>query len=89
MAIAHVDVEEVVVTGFAQSIATAISVKRNADTVVEAISAEDIGGLPDKSIADSLSRLPGITVTRKGGQAGTIADPKIIFNIVPRETIRP
>lgn len=66
------DVEEVVVTGFAQSIATAISVKRNADTVVEAISAEDIGGLPDKSIADSLSRLPGITVTRKGGQAGTI-----------------
>lgn len=66
------DIEEVVVTGFAQSIATAISVKRNADTVVEAISAEDIGGLPDKSIADSLSRLPGITVTRKGGQAGTI-----------------
>ena len=66
------EVEEVVVTGFAQSIATAISVKRNADTVVEAISAEDIGGLPDKSIADSLSRLPGITVTRKGGQAGTI-----------------
>lgn len=66
------DVEEVVVTGFAQSIKTAIEVKRNADTVVEAISAEDIGGLPDKSIADSLSRLPGITVTRKGGQAGTI-----------------
>ncbi len=65
-------VEEVVVTGFAASIATAIDIKRNADTVVEAISAEDIGGLPDKSIADSLSRLPGITVTRKGGQAGTI-----------------
>lgn len=69
---ADTDVEEVVVTGFAQSIATAIAVKRNADTVIEAISAEDIGGLPDKSIADSLSRLPGITVTRKGGQAGTI-----------------
>jgi iron complex outermembrane recepter protein len=65
-------VDEIVVTGFAKSIATAIETKRKADTVIEAISAEDIGGLPDKSIADSLSRLPGITVTRKGGQAGTI-----------------
>lgn len=66
------EVEEITVTGFAKSIATAIETKRQADTVVEAISAEDIGGLPDKSIADSLSRLPGITVTRKGGQAGTV-----------------
>lgn len=65
-------VEEITVTGFAKSIATAIEMKRNADTVVEAISSEDISGLPDKSIADSLSRLPGITVTRKGGQAGTV-----------------
>jgi TonB-dependent receptor len=67
-----VDVEEVVVTGYAKSIATAIEMKRNADTIVQAISAEDIGGLPDKSIAESLSRLPGITVTRSSGQAGTI-----------------
>ncbi len=66
------DVEEVVVTGYAKSIATAIDMKRKADTIVQAISAEDIGGLPDKSIADSLSRLPGITVTRSSGQAGTI-----------------
>lgn len=66
------EVEEVVVTGYAKSIATAIDMKRKADTIVQAISAEDIGGLPDKSIADSLSRLPGITVTRSSGQAGTI-----------------
>jgi len=66
------DVDEVVVTGYAKSIATAIDMKRNADTIEQAISAEDIGGLPDKSIADSLSRLPGVTVTRSSGQAGTI-----------------
>lgn len=67
------DIEEVLVVGqFAKSIATAIDMKREADTVIQAISAEDIGGLPDKSIADSLSRLPGITVTRSSGQAGTI-----------------
>ncbi len=64
--------EEVVVTGFAQSIANAIETKRNADTVIQAISADDLGGLPDVSIADALGRLPGITVTRSGGQAGTI-----------------
>ncbi len=63
---------EVVITGFRASIANSIEMKRTADTIVQAISAEDIGGLPDKSIAESLSRLPGITVTRSSGQAGTI-----------------
>jgi len=68
----NANVEEVVVTGFARSIQNAIDVKRNADTVVQAISADDIGGLPDVSIADALGRVPGITVTREGGQAGRI-----------------
>lgn len=66
------EVEELVVTGFARSIQNSIDTKRNADTVVQAISASDIGGLPDVSIADALGRVPGITVTRKGGQAGTV-----------------
>lgn len=66
------EAEEVIITGFRGSIANSIEMKRNADTIVQAISAEDIGGLPDKSIAESLSRLPGITVTRSSGQAGTI-----------------
>lgn len=87
-------VEEITVTGFAKSIVNAIEMKRNADTVVEAISAEDIGGLPDKSIADSLSRLPGITVTRKGGQAGTIqargmGDGYVFSTLNGREQVSP
>lgn len=65
-------VEEVVVTGYALSIQNSIDIKRNADTVVQAISADDLGALPDASIADALGRVPGITVTRSGGQAGTI-----------------
>jgi iron complex outermembrane receptor protein len=64
--------EEVVVKGFAQSVANSIDAKRQADTVIQAISAADLGGLPDVSIADALGRLPSITVTRSGGQAGTI-----------------
>src|SRR5690606_41954773 len=66
------DVEEVVITGFRQSLVNALAVKRNSDTVIEAISADDIGGLPDVSIADSLSRLPGVTSVRTGGQASEL-----------------
>lgn len=64
--------EEVIVTGFRRSLLNSIDSKRNADTIIESISADDIGGLPDRSIADSLARLPGITVDRTGGQAGEI-----------------
>nr|WP_324258564.1 TonB-dependent receptor [Cellvibrio fontiphilus] len=69
---AEKEVEEVVVTGFRQSVLNAIDAKRNSDTVIEAISADDIGGLPDVSIADSLSRLPGVTSVRTGGQASEL-----------------
>ncbi len=56
----------VVVTGIRRSIESSIATKRNSDSIVEAISAEDIGKLPDASIAESLARLPGLT-----GQRGT------------------
>ncbi len=56
--------QTVTVTGIRKGIEDAISVKRNADGVVEAISAEDIGKLPDTSVAESVSRLPGVTAQR-------------------------
>ena len=65
-------VEEVVVKGFRLSLENAISNKREAATVIESISAEDIGKLPDISVADSIARLPGVTAQRTGGQAGAI-----------------
>lgn len=64
--------EEVVVTGFRQSILNAIDAKRMADTVSEAISADDLGALPDVSMADALTRLPGVSAVRTGGQASEI-----------------
>lgn len=57
-------VEGVVVTGIRKGIEDAISVKRNSDSIVEAVSAEDIGKLPDISVAESVARLPGVTVQR-------------------------
>lgn len=53
--------EEIVVSGFRMSLQNSMNLKRDADGVVEAVSAEDIGQLPDKNVADALQRLPGIT----------------------------
>lgn len=64
--------EEVVVTGYRQSILNAIDAKRLGDTVSETLSADDLGALPDVSMADALTRLPGISAVRTGGQAGEI-----------------
>ena len=55
---------EVVVTGIRASIESAIATKRNADGIVEALNAEDIGKLPDTTVAESVARLPGVTAQR-------------------------
>lgn len=64
--------EEVTVTGFRKSVMDAMGTKRDAKAVVEAISAEDIGKLPDSSIAESISRLPGLASQRLDGRASRV-----------------
>jgi iron complex outermembrane receptor protein len=66
-------VQTVKVTGIRRGIEAAISVKKNNDSIVEAISAEDIGKLPDQSIAESIARLPGVTAQNIRGQASVIS----------------
>ncbi len=65
---APVDDGAIVVTGYRASLNASASIKRSAPTIVEAISAQDIGKLPDVSIADSLARLPGVTAQRLEGR---------------------
>ncbi len=60
-------VEEIVVTGLRGSLRDALEVKRNSDLVVDAISADNIGQLPDVTIAESIARLPGVNATRDRG----------------------
>ena len=55
---------EVIVTGLRSSLESAQSIKLNADTFVDSITATDIGAFPDKSVAEALQRVPGITVSR-------------------------
>lgn len=66
-------VDKVVVTGIRGSIESSIATKRNADSIVEVVSAEDIGKLPDVSIAESLARLPGVAAQRVDGRAQVLS----------------
>ncbi|MDP7592160.1 MAG: TonB-dependent receptor [Litorilituus sp.] len=65
-------IEVIEVTGFRRSLIQSINQKRFADTVTEQLSADDLGALPDVSMADALTRLPGISAVRTGGQAAEI-----------------
>lgn len=67
------NLDAIVVTGIAGSIENALKTKENANNIVEAISAEDIGKLPDASIAESLARLPGLATQRVDGRADQIS----------------
>ena len=59
----------IVVRGIRSSLRSSIAEKRESTSIVEAVSAEDIGQLPDTSIADSLARLPGLAAQRLRGRA--------------------
>ena len=61
------------VSGFAASIQSAVAAKQSSNEIVEAISAEDIGKLPDVSIAESIARLPGVSAQRVAGRAQVIS----------------
>ncbi len=59
--------EEILVKGIRASLAGAQNIKQDSDTVVDAITAEDIGALPDRSVTEALQRVPGIAINRFAG----------------------
>ena len=62
--------DAVTVTGIRASMEQSLNVKRNADSRVDVITAEDIGKMPDKNVADSLQRVPGVTISSAGANEG-------------------
>ncbi|HVO00183.1 MAG TPA: TonB-dependent receptor [Steroidobacteraceae bacterium] len=64
--------EEIVVTGVRASEQRSVELKRNADMIQDSISAEDIGKLPDTTIADSLQRITGVQINREGGEGTSV-----------------
>ena len=66
------DAEEIVVTGIKASLTRALDIKRDATGVVDAISAEDIGKMPDTNLAESLQRISGVSIDRSNGEGSKV-----------------
>jgi len=67
---ATTSLDEVVVTGIRHSVEQSLEMKRAANSVQDVVTAEDIGKMPDKNVADSLSRVPGVTISSAGANEG-------------------
>ncbi|MCF7223323.1 TonB-dependent receptor [Marilutibacter chinensis] len=70
---AATDLDAVVVTGYRYAIEESLEQKRNANAIVEVITAEDVGKFPDKNVADALQRVPGVVVSRDGGEGKSVS----------------
>ncbi len=62
------DLQEIVVTGFRESLESALNRKRTSIQVSESVVAEDLGKMPDQNVSESLERLPGVSINRSGGK---------------------
>ncbi len=65
--------DTVVVTGYRYAIEQSLDQKRAANAIVEVVTAEDVGKFPDKNVADSLQRVPGVIVNREGGEGKNVS----------------
>jgi TonB-dependent receptor len=70
---AQESLEEIVVTGFRQSLSVALDEKRAATGSIDAIVAEDIADFPDLNIAESIQRVPGVSIARDGGEGRQVS----------------
>ncbi|MFY7914979.1 MAG: TonB-dependent receptor [Rubrivivax sp.] len=79
------------ITGIRASLETASNIKRNASAVVDAVSAEDVGKLPDSDVGQALGRIPGISVGRAFGQGAAVSirgtDPQMTYTTLNGQTI--
>ncbi|MBC3766923.1 TonB-dependent receptor [Neptunicella marina] len=66
-------VETIEIRGIRASMAENLAIKRLSNSIVDAITAEDIGKFPDKNVADSLQRVPGVVITRSGGEGSGVS----------------
>jgi TonB-dependent receptor len=66
-------IDEIQVTGFRASVAKSLDTKRDAAGAVDAITASDIAEFPDNNLAESLQRIPGVAISRSGGEGRNIS----------------
>ena len=66
-------IEEVVVTGIRGSLRQSLDMKRDADNIMDALVAEDIGKFPDQNLAESLQRISGVAIDRMRGEGAQVS----------------
>jgi TonB-dependent receptor len=66
------DASEIVVTGFRSSLIKAIDIKRASANIVESVLAEDMAKMPDLNLSESIQRIPGVAISREGGEGRNI-----------------
>ncbi|WP_331345368.1 TonB-dependent receptor [Cellvibrio sp. UBA7661] len=83
--------EEVIVTGIRGALKNAVDIKRNSTSVVDAVSAEDVGKFPDSDVGQSLGRIPGVAVGRENGQGASVsirgAAPQMTLTTLNGQTV--
>jgi TonB-dependent receptor len=67
------DPNTVVVTGYRYAIEKSLDQKRDSNSIIEVVTAEDIGKFPDKNVADALQRVPGVIIDRSGGEGKNVS----------------
>ncbi len=67
------DIEVIEVSGYRASVQKSLNMKRFSDTIVDAVSAEDVGQFPDQTVADALQRIPGVQIERESGEGDRVS----------------
>ena len=84
-------VQTVEVSGIRASLQTSVNIKKNANAVVDALSAEDVGKLPDSDVGESLGRVSGVSVDREFGQGSSVSirgsDPQMTYTTLNGQTV--
>ncbi|MDP3748203.1 MAG: TonB-dependent receptor [Phenylobacterium sp.] len=84
-------VDEVVVTGIRASLQQSLETKRNADAIVDSVTAEDVGKFPNTNVAEALTMVPGVTVDRQFGQGEKVSilgtDPALNRTLLNGQTV--
>ncbi len=76
------DLDEIVVTGFRESLESALNRKRTSIQPIESVVAEDLGKMPDQDVSESLQRLPGVSINRSDGKGTQVLIDGLRNNLI-------
>ena len=84
-------VDEVIVTGIRASLQQSLTTKRNADAIIDVVTAEDVGKVPSSNVAEAITIIPGVTIDRAFGQGEKVSilgtDPALNRTLLNGQTV--